>query len=194
VYTELKGVQNTDTLVGRLIGSKKRTADENLILASEITKKLTSNTRDGAIENINKVMSNLEKSPLGVKAVGDLQADIAAKMLNKGISKQVLDGGVKQWNPQGFMDEFDRIAKDGRLDRIFANNPEGLKGLKRIRDLSESTKAPADVARFSGTADDIANMLGGSDTFKRIAQIAGFASGGCLEVLLLMLREVLQTH
>jgi hypothetical protein len=178
VWKDIKDAQNTDTLVGRLIGAKRKTPDEDIILTSKVADVVLSNTRDGSIESVTKLVNTLNDSPNGAKAIGDLQAATAAKMLERSISKQLAENGVKQWNPQGFIDEFDKLEKSGKLAVIFKNNPEGLDGLRRIRNLSESTKAPGEVARFSGTADDIANIVNSSDTFKRLMQFAGMAGGG----------------
>lgn len=174
-WKTLKGAQNTDTLVGRLVGTKKMSPDEDLILSSEISKKLMSDTRDGSIENISKLIRTLEESPRGDKALGDIQSSIAARLLEKGISATVTEGGGRAWVPGAFVKEFDRLAANGRLDKLFENNSEGLESLKKIRDLSENTKSHAELIA-SGTADDWRNALAVEGTISKLMKVAVGAS------------------
>ena len=157
-HKKLKDFQNTDALIGKLIGSKKR-SDEPLIYASEVAKRITGGGRDGAIENIDRLTKSLVKSDSGVVALGNMQAAVAAQLMDKSVSRTPLANGTRQWLAGNYVDNFDALDKSGKLSAIFRNNPEGLEGLRRLREASELTKAPSNVAKSSGTGDDNLNNI-----------------------------------
>ena len=157
-YKKLKDFENTDALIGKLIGSKKR-SDEPLIYASEVAKRITGGGRDGTIENIDRLTKSLVKSDSGVEALGNMQSAIAAQLLDKSVSRTPLANGTRQWLAGNYVDNFDALEKSGKLSAIFRNNQEGLAGLRRLREASELTKAPSNVAKSSGTGDDNLNNI-----------------------------------
>jgi len=157
-YKKLKDFENTDALIGKLIGSKKR-SDEPLIYASEVAKRITGGGRDGSIENIDRLAKSLVKSDSGVVALGNMQAAVAAQLMDKSVSRTPLANGTRQWLAGNYVDNFDALDKSGKLSAIFRNNPEGLAGLRRLREASELTKAPSNVAKSSGTGDDNLNNI-----------------------------------
>lgn len=173
-----KDLENVDGIVGRLTRGKPRTPDEQLILGSEVVKKLFSGTREGSIENIRKVVKNLQKAgPQGEKALGALQASAVADLLNAGMARTKLPGDVPQWLGNQFAKRFDQLNANGKLDEIFKGNPKAMDAIKKLREAGELTVPFADVAKSSGTADDLLNTVARNPVLKRMLQLGGGFGG-----------------
>ena len=173
-----KSLENTDGLIGRLTRSKPRTPDEPLILASEITKKLFGTTRDGSIENVGRVIGQLERAgEKGTKALSSLQSAAVADLLNAGTAISKLPGDVPMWLGNQFAKRFDKLNQSGKLERIFKNNPQDLAMIKKLREAGELTVPFSDVAKASGTTDDFLNALTRNPILKRVIQLGGGVGG-----------------
>ena len=173
-----KELESADGIIGRLTRGKPRTPDEPLILASEITKKLFSDTKDGAIENVSRVVRQLERSgEKGTKALNALQASAVADLMNSATALTKLPGGIPQWLGNQFAKRFDTLNKNGKLERIFKNNPTDLNMLRKLREAGELTVPFSDVAKASGTTDDFLNALTRNPILKRVVQIGGGVGG-----------------
>ena len=173
-----KSLETTDGIIGRLTRGKPRTPDEPLVLASEITKKLFSDAKDGAIENVSRVVGQLERSgERGSKALNALQASAVAGLMNSATALTKLTGDVPQWLGNQFGKRFDQLNKNGKLERIFKNNPTDLAMLRKLREAGELTVPFADVAKASGTTDDFLNALTRNPILKRVAFLGGGFGG-----------------
>lgn len=177
LYKGRKDLENVDGIIGRLTRGKPRTPDEPLILGSDVVKKLFSGTREGSIENIRKVVKNLQKAgPLGEKALGALQASAVADLMNSSISITKLPGDVPKWLGNQFAKRFDQLNANGRLDEIFKSNPKAIESLKNLREAGELI-TPYATLRATGTGDDVFNMLLRNPVLRRVMQLGGGAGG-----------------
>lgn len=181
LFKTRKELENTDGIIGRLTQGKPRTPDEPLILASEVTKKLFGGTREGSIENIAKVVNELEKAgPQGKRALGSMQAAAVADLMDASISSTKLPGDVPKWLGGKFSREFDKMNKNGRLEVMFKDNPEAFAELKKIREAGELVQDFSTLSS-SGTAERIFNTLARNPVIGPILRVGGGFGAGVVE-------------
>lgn len=163
-------------IVGMLTAAKRGTFDRDLIVASEVTKKLLSGNQAGSLESISEVMDSLGKAgKQGEKAIGDLQAAVVMDLLEtatKARSAKMAEG-VVDWSGTAFSKRFDEIGSK-KLRRIFQNNPKALDMLENLKEAGDLRTSLAAVAKASGTADDLINFFQKAGF---LSKLAGIGSG-----------------
>lgn len=164
-------------LVGKLTSKEKGTFDRELIVNSEVTKRILGKGKEGTIESVEAVMDSLEKAgKKGEVAIANLQATVMMDLMNEATRalSNKLRWGVRGWSGTGFERKMISLGDD-KLGRIFKNNPEGLQDIYTLREAGRLKTAPAAVAKSSGTADDLINFM--QQSLERVVTLGAGYSG-----------------
>ena len=178
-YKDFAGEFNNRNLITKLTSKKKGSFDQELLNASEVNKKIFSNTSDGAIEQIIPLVNGLIKQgDAGKKALGAMQSHVMLDLMNaatKGASRKLTDG-VREWSGANFIKRLEQLGDD-KLQVVFKNNPSALKQIYKLRDAGDLKTQFSQVARASGTGDDIFNRLGSTPVVGRLFSTVGGVKG-----------------
>lgn len=160
VVTELKTEFDANTLAGKLTATKPKSRErkvESSQVFNQIFRKAT------PIENVNDLVSTLGKSgEQGKKALNDLQASLAADLLDSSFSTASRKiSGELAFNPGAFNSRLDQIGRD-KITALFASNPKQGEKLFQIAEAAKNIQ-PTAGATPKGSATvilDLVNQLG----------------------------------
>lgn len=171
----LKTEFSPQSIAGKLT-DVKRDGVTPVIEASKVSNELL---RPGApIENLERTLNSLKRSPKGATAIGDLQSSVVMDALEaafKAPSRKVT--GVETVGGNQFAKALDKFGED-KLALLFKSNPEALKTLQGLKQTGlDITPASAAVPKGSAAVilDLIATRFGSLPGIAAFRDVARFA-------------------
>lgn len=144
---------NPDQLPGHLIRTQKLDPEAYFVSIAQAGDEIFNSRKWGSIENVSKLMTSLESQKKtkrqGKRAIGDLQAAVLQRLMDKALSGTRRMGDtpsgeiIINWNHNAFNRELNKLGTE-KLERIFRNNPEGLAAIYELGRLG-SLKEPIDA-------------------------------------------------
>ena len=153
--TELKTEFDPNRLAGQFTNTKARSR-ERKVQSSQVKNRIIA--KSTPIEQVNSLMTTLDKSPDGKKARADLQADVIADLLDSSFSTASRKiGGELVFNPGAFNRRIDQLGTE-KVESIFGNNPKSLDQLKKLSETAADIQ-PTAAATPKGSASVILDLV-----------------------------------